>query len=179
MRNLVYYVATSIDGFIADVDGDFSAFPQDPATLRVLFDRYPETCPVHVREPLGVTAPPRRFDAVIMGRRTHQPALDHGLTDGAYPHLTQYVVTDTPLPDSPFVLRVSEDPAQFVADLDRPAPDWRSVGRKPRPTPTAPDHHRRPSFPRHSVVDLASHLHPARGSTNRQCHRCGRPTGTW
>lgn len=119
MCNLVYYVATSIDGFIADADGDFSAFPQDPATLRVLFDRYPETCPVHVREPLGVTAPPRRFDAVIMGRHTHQPALDHGLTDGAYPHLAQYVVTHSPLPDSPAVQRVSEDPAQFVADLKR------------------------------------------------------------
>lgn len=119
MRNLVYYVATSIDGFIADADGDFSAFPQDPATLRVLFDRYPETCPVHVREPLGVTAPPRRFDAVIMGRRTHQPALDHGLTDGAYPHLAQYVVTHSPLPGSRVVQRVSEDPAAFVAALKR------------------------------------------------------------
>ncbi|ROR53411.1 dihydrofolate reductase [Luteococcus japonicus] len=119
MRNLVYYVATSIDGFIADADDDFSAFPQDPATLRVLFDRYPETCPAHVRDALGVTASPRRFDAVIMGRRTHQPALDHGLTDGAYPHLNQYVVTRRPLPDSPSVQRVSEDPAQFVADLKR------------------------------------------------------------
>lgn len=56
MRNLVYYVATSIDGFIADADGDFSAFPQDPATLRVLFDRYPETCPVHVREAVSWVA---------------------------------------------------------------------------------------------------------------------------
>ena len=119
MRNLVYYVATSIDGFIADVDGDFAAFPQDPATLRVLFDRYPETCPVHARHALGVTAAPRRFDAVIMGRRSHQPALDHGLTDGAYPHLAQYVVTHRPLPGSRVVQRVSEDPAAFVADLKR------------------------------------------------------------
>ncbi|SJN21444.1 dihydrofolate reductase family protein [Luteococcus japonicus] len=119
MRNLVYYVATSIDGFIAEDDGDFSAFPQDPATLRVLFDRYPETCPVHVRDALGVTAAPRRFDAVVMGRRTHQPALDQGLTAGAYPHLAQYVVTRRSLPGSPSVQRVSEDPAQFVADLKR------------------------------------------------------------
>lgn len=118
MRNLVYYVATSIDGFIAEDDGDFSAFPQDPATLRVLFDRYPETCPVHVRDALGVTAAPRRFDAVVMGRRTHQPALDQGLA-GAYPHLAQYVVTRRSLPGSPSVQRVSEDPAQFVADLKR------------------------------------------------------------
>lgn len=117
MRNLVYYIAASLDGFIADTDGDFSAFPQDPATLQALFTRYPETCPSHVREALGVTAPSRRFDAVIMGARTHRPAIDVGLADGAYPHLSQYVVTNTELPPSPAMERVCGDVASFVADL--------------------------------------------------------------
>lgn len=93
MRSLVYYVATSMDGFIADPTGDFSAFPQRPETLRALFERYPETCPAHVRDALGVHAAPTRFDTVLMGYRTFLPALQAGLTGGAYPHLHQIVVT--------------------------------------------------------------------------------------
>lgn len=116
MRDLVYYVATSIDGFIADPDGDFSAFGQDPATLAALFAMYPETCPAHAREALGITAPPRRFDTVIMGSRTHQPALDAGLTS-AYPHLRQIVVTHRDVPDDPTVETADGDVAALIRDL--------------------------------------------------------------
>ncbi|WP_040161892.1 dihydrofolate reductase family protein [Nigerium massiliense] len=117
MRDLVYYVAASLDAFIADPDGDFSAFPQDPATLAVLFDRYPETCPAHAREALGVDAPPRRFDTVVMGYRTYQPALDAGLTGGAYPHLRQVVATHRALPDAEGLSVISGDVAGAVRQL--------------------------------------------------------------
>lgn len=119
MRSLIYYIAVSADGLIADPSGDPSAFPQDPATLRAIFDEYPETCPGHVREHLGVRETLRHFDAVIMGRRTHQPALDAGLTS-AYPHLDQYVVTHrTDLPDDPAVTVVHENPLELVVTLKR------------------------------------------------------------
>lgn len=117
MRDLVYYVATSIDGFIADRDGDFSAFPQDPATLAAVFDRYPETCPAQARSILGVTEGPRRFDTVLMGYRTYEPALAAGMPGGAYPHLRQIVATHRQLPDAPRLSAISGDLARQVARL--------------------------------------------------------------
>lgn len=119
VRTLVYYLATSLDGFIADQHGDFSAFPLHPETLTALFTRYPETCPVHLRAPLGITAPPTRFDTVLMGRKTHQPAIDAGLADGAYPHLEQYVVTHRPFDRATAVQAITEDPLSFVRRLKR------------------------------------------------------------
>lgn len=124
MRRLVYYVAVSIDGFIADPSGDTSAFPVDPGTLADLFARYPETCPVQAREALGVTEPPRRFDTVIMGRRTAQPGLEAGLSAGAYPHLHQIVASrgDTALGSG--IERWDGDLDHRVAELkERPGRD--------------------------------------------------------
>lgn len=119
MRSLIYYVASSLDGFIAAPDGDTSAFPHHPGALAALFDRYPETCPAHLRDTLGVTGEPRRFDTVLMGYRTFEPALAAGLPGGAYPHLTQIVATHRDLPPAPGLSTVSGDLATAVADLKR------------------------------------------------------------
>lgn len=110
MADLTYYIATTLDGFIAGPDGDVDFFPSDGDHLSALATAYPETFPVHYRDHLGIAdASNKRFDTVLMGRRTYQPALDAGLTS-PYPHLDQYVVSRT--------LEASVDPDITVVDAD-------------------------------------------------------------
>ena len=80
------------------------------------FQRLPETCPVHLREHFGITGEPVRFDALIMGANTHQPAIDAGLTS-AYPQLQQYVVTNREFPSDNRVEFVNGDVRAFVRNL--------------------------------------------------------------
>ncbi len=117
MRKLIYFVGVSADGWIAADDGSADGFPLDPEVLGRIFTEYPETCPAHLRDALGVTDDPRHFDTVVMGYRTHAPALEAGLTS-AYPHLLQYVVTHRrDLPPDPRLTVVHDDPVALVRDL--------------------------------------------------------------
>ena len=90
MPELTYFVATSLDGRIADPKGDFSAFPAEGDHLPHIFGRYPETLPVHAREALGIEDQGDTFDTVVMGWNTFAVALDEGI-DSPYPHLRQIV----------------------------------------------------------------------------------------
>ncbi|NGP05560.1 dihydrofolate reductase [Rhodococcus sp. 14C212] len=117
MRKLTYYVATTLDGFIADPAGGFDFFPVEGDHMGYLLQEFPETFPVHARGSLGIEGPPKHFDAVVMGRQTWEPARDAGLTS-AYPHLRQYVFTTTmtQAPDETVTL-VATDPLEYVRGL--------------------------------------------------------------
>ena len=116
-RRLVYYVACTVDGFIARKDRSFDDFLQEGEHLRDLIADFPETVPAHLRGPLGVTARNRCFDAVLMGRRTYDVGREVGVTS-PYPHLEQYLFSRTlaATPD-PAVQLVSGEAAALVREL--------------------------------------------------------------
>ena len=50
MRRVTYYVAASVDGFIAHPDGSFGGFPWDDEFGAALLELFPETFPAHRSE---------------------------------------------------------------------------------------------------------------------------------
>lgn len=92
MRKLVYYVAVSVDGYIADPTGGFDAFLMEGDHTSVVFGEYADALPAHAHAALGVDPPKIRFDTVIMGWNTLVPALGISITS-PYPHLRQIVAS--------------------------------------------------------------------------------------
>ena len=79
MQKIVYYVASSLDGFIAGVNDDISKFiPGGKGVDKYLSDL-------------------QNFETVIMGRRTYEFGYAFGLVPGqpAYPHMTHHIFSET------------------------------------------------------------------------------------
>ncbi len=79
MRKIVYYVATSVDGFIAGPNDDISGFAQQGPGV----EKYQQDL--------------QQFNTVIMGRRTYEFGYQYGLPPGqpAYPHMEHYLFLST------------------------------------------------------------------------------------
>ncbi|MFJ4874673.1 dihydrofolate reductase family protein [Streptomyces sp. NPDC088745] len=121
MRKLIYYIATSIDGFIGHPEtGDGSFFEQFASGdfHAFLLGEYGDTVPAFGRAHLGIAdAPLTRFDTVVQGRRSNQVAYDMGITS-PYAHLRQYVASRslTESPD-PAIELIQGDLVQKVREL--------------------------------------------------------------
>lgn len=94
MRELIYYVATSLDGFIAGPGGESDGFPMDPGFLADLVATFPETLPAPFHQASGTRAENKCFDTVLMGRKTYEVGQEQGLTN-PYPTLRQFVFSRT------------------------------------------------------------------------------------
>ncbi|MBD2162807.1 dihydrofolate reductase [Calothrix membranacea FACHB-236] len=117
MRELKYYVACTVDRFIAREDGSFDFFLMEGEHVADLLEKFPETIPVHFRDKLGITAENQYFDAVVMGRRTYEVGLKENITN-PYPQMQQYIFSRTwkESPDQTVEL-VSTDPVVRVKEL--------------------------------------------------------------
>ncbi|MGO0578183.1 dihydrofolate reductase family protein [Ornithinimicrobium panacihumi] len=117
MRELVYYVAVSIDGYIADPQGGFDAFLIEGDHAQVVFGEYADALPAHVHSALNIQPPATRFDTVIMGWNTLTPALEAGIAS-PYPHLRQVVASRRSRQLHPDITLTS-DPLAAVRALKR------------------------------------------------------------
>lgn len=103
-RKLVYYVATSIDQYIARKDGSVEGMPMEGA---------------HVWDYLRSL---RDYDTVLMGKNTYEIGYKYGVKPGepspTYAHMMQYVFSQSMEPYQHEQLRViREDAAAFVQQL--------------------------------------------------------------
>jgi len=92
MKELTYYVACSVDGFIAHTDGSHDGFSQDSEYFADVFSTFPETVPSHLRGAMGIDAENQWFDVVLMGRKTYEIGLKEGVTS-PYSHLKQFLLS--------------------------------------------------------------------------------------
>ncbi|MGY1762340.1 dihydrofolate reductase family protein [Geodermatophilus sp. SYSU D00779] len=119
MRELVYYIGVSLDGFIAGPDDQTDFYPTSEPYQEWMTTEFADALPTHFRRGLGIDgAPNRRFDTVVMGRRTYDPALRLGITS-PYAHLRQVVVSRTLESRDPHVTIVRDDPVGAVRALKR------------------------------------------------------------
>ncbi|WP_431966694.1 dihydrofolate reductase family protein [Nocardia sp. bgisy134] len=119
MRKLVYYVAVSLDGYIAGPGGEFDFYPLADDMSAWIDEHYPEPMPTYLRAQTGmpVDTPNKNWDTVLMGRGTYEPGLSAGATS-PFAHLKQYVISSTLGPSGdPAVEVVAGDPVALVREL--------------------------------------------------------------
>ncbi|HET9956800.1 MAG TPA: dihydrofolate reductase family protein [Polyangiaceae bacterium] len=99
MRNVAYYVATTLDGFICHHDGSLDGFLMEGEHVKDFMDSL------------------QAFDTVLMGRATYDLGRKFGVTS-PYPMMRQYVFSRT-LKESPdpAVELVSQDAVAVVREL--------------------------------------------------------------
>jgi len=95
MQKIIYYVATSLDGFIAGVNDDTTKFmPGGKGVEKYLSDL-------------------QDFKTVLMGRRTYEFGYQFGLVPGqpAYPHMRHHIFSKTlkidPLAENVHIEKIS------------------------------------------------------------------------
>jgi dihydrofolate reductase len=102
MNKIILYIATSLDGFIADINGgvDWLPHPKDDAEL----------------EAVGYKDLMERIDTILMGSRSYKQILSFG--DWGWQDKHTYVFTSGQLEnDKPYISIMYDSPLEFMAKL--------------------------------------------------------------
>ncbi|MDF3047205.1 MAG: hypothetical protein K0R73_323 [Candidatus Midichloriaceae bacterium] len=102
MNKIILYIATSLDGFIADINGgvDWLPHPKDDAEL----------------EAVGYKSLMSHIDTILMGSRSYKQILGFG--DWGWPDKQTYVFTSKQLEtDKPYISITHNSPLEFMASL--------------------------------------------------------------
>lgn len=120
MRELTYVIGVTLDGFIAGPADEVDFFEVSEDFAAWLATEWADTLPTHVREALGAAdAPLTKFDSVVMGRRTYEPALEADIVD-PYRHLNTVVCSSTIKAPAGSSVRITADaPGDVVSQLKR------------------------------------------------------------
>lgn len=113
MRELVYFAAVTLDGFIAGPHGEFDAFLVEGDHMDGINYRYADTLPTVAADALGVEQRREVFDTVLMGWNTYQV----GGLPSPYRHLRQIVFSRTHTAEAENLEVTAEDPVAVVRRL--------------------------------------------------------------
>lgn len=91
MRELTYYVAVTLDGYIAGPADQFDAFLFEGDHMPAIIGRFPDAIPTDGAKALGVAQDGAVFDTVLMGWNTYAVGLP--AAPSPYRHLRQVVFT--------------------------------------------------------------------------------------
>lgn len=108
MNKIILYIATSFDGFIADINGgvDWLPHPKDDAEL----------------EAVGYKSLMSRIDTILMGSRSYKQILGFG--DWGWPDKQTYVFTSGQLDtDKSYISITRDSPVEFMAKFKDLKPD--------------------------------------------------------
>lgn len=124
MRELIYYVSVSLDGYIAGPNGEFDAFPIEGDHMDRINERFSDAIPTDIAGALGVEQRNDLFDTVLMGWNSYAVGLP--MMPSPYRHLRQLVFSRT---------RTARDVAGELTNLtitaDDPLQTVRTLKREP------------------------------------------------
>jgi dihydrofolate reductase len=108
MNKIILYIAISLDGFIADINGgvDWLPHPKDDTEL----------------EAVGYKDLMERIDTILMGSRSYKQILSFG--DWGWPDKQTYVFTSGQLEtDKPYISITDDIPVEFMVKFKDRKPD--------------------------------------------------------